>query len=211
MKPFLSVAFGVLSCALVFSAANSISAQTLVNATSRAAPEKSKDQVASTGFLSRQPNTASEPDRSVEPACPLVAGKNAILRNGIAYAPSNAPTCVKSAIWAVNTICHKPFLLGGGHNSFSAVGYDCSGAVSFALHHAGVLSTSLVARDFMHYGDPGAGRWITIFAKQEHTYIVIAGLRLDTTDFRYGSHAGPRWHEYLRMGRGFEVRHPVGL
>lgn len=63
----------------------------------------------------------------------------------------------------------------------------------------------------MHYGVPGRGRWITILANREHTYVVIAGLRLDTTDFRFGAHAGPRWHEYLRLGIGFDVRHPVGL
>src|ERR1700736_15425 len=211
MKTFLSVTSHILSCALSFGAANSIAAQTLAKATSRPAPSKSHTQVASTGFLSRQPNATSERNTPIEPAHPLVPGNNAILRNGIAYAPSNAPACVKSAIWAVNTICRKPFLLGGGHRSFSAVGYDCSGTVSLALHHAGGLNEPLVARDLMHYGDPGAGRWITVLANREHTYILIAGLRLDTTDFRYGSHAGPRWHGYLRLGRGFEVRHPVGL
>jgi hypothetical protein len=211
MKTFLSVVSQLLSCAFVFGAANSISAQTLASATSRPASPKSHAQVASTGFLSKQPNATSAPATPVELAYPLVAGNNAILRNGIAYAPSNAPVCVKSAIWAVNTICRKPFLFGGGHRSFSAVGYDCSGTVSFALHHAGGLKEPLVARDLMRYGDPGPGRWITVLAKREHTYILIAGLRLDTTDFRYGSHAGPRWHGYLRLGRGFEVRHPVGL
>jgi hypothetical protein len=211
MKTFLSVLSQLLSCALVFGVVNSISAQTLVNATSGPTPPKLHAQVAATGFLSKQPNATSAPTTPVEPAYPLVAGNNAILRNGIAYAPSNAPACVKSAIWAVNTICRKPFLLGGGHRSFSAVGYDCSGTVSFALHHAGDLSAPLVARDLMHYGDPGPGRWITVLANREHTYVLIAGLRLDTTDFRYGSHAGPRWHGYLRLGRGFEVRHPVRL
>ena len=211
MKTFLGVALHILSCALLFAVTNSIAAQTLVNATSRPALTKSNSQIASTGFLSRRSGTASEPATLIEPTYPLADGNNAILRNGIAYAPSNAPGCVKSAIWAVNTICRKPFVFGGGHRSFSAVGYDCSGTVSFALHHAGGLKEPLVARDLMHYGDPGPGRWITVLAKREHTYILIAGLRLDTTDFRYGSHAGPRWHGYLRLGRGFEVRHPVGL
>ena len=63
----------------------------------------------------------------------------------------------------------------------------------------------------MNYGDPGRGQWITILASREHAYIIIAGLRLDTTDFRFGARAGPRWHEYLRLGVGFQVRHPVGL
>jgi hypothetical protein len=207
MKTLLSVALRIFLCVLIFGAANSISAQALAQAT---ALSKSLSKAAPTGFLSRQPSATSEPGR-IEPAYPVVVGNTAVLRNGIAYAPSNAPACVKSAIWAVNTICRKPFLLGGGHRSFSAAGYDCSGAVSFALHHANGLSSPMVARELMHYGEPGPGRWITILANREHVYIRIAGLRLDTTDFRLGSHAGPRWHGYLRMDRGFEVRHPVGL
>ena len=142
---------------------------------------------------------------------PIVPGSRAILRNGIAYAPSDAPHRVKQAIWAVNTIRHKPYEWGGGHGSFYDSGYDCSGAVSFALHYAGALSQPLPSSDFLRYGDRGRGRWITVYSRNGHTFAVIAGLRLDTTDFRYGGDVGPRWYTEPRSTWGFSARHPVGL
>src|SRR5881275_2984851 len=117
---------------------------------------------------------------------PVVAGDRAILRNGIAYAPSRAPDNIKNAIWAVNTLRRKPYVWGGGHGSFNDYGYDCSGSVSYALHYAGLLATPIPSSDFMRYGERGRGRWITIYVRHGHTFAVIAGLRLDTTDLRYG-------------------------
>ena len=142
---------------------------------------------------------------------PTVPGKRAVLRNGVAYAPSNAPDSVKSAIWAANKIRHKPYVWGGGHGSFNDNGYDCSGTVSYALHQGGLLGSPIASSDFLRYGDRGRGRWITVYARHGHTFAVIAGLRLDTTDFRYGGDVGPRWHNDGRDTRGFDARHPVGL
>jgi hypothetical protein len=142
---------------------------------------------------------------------PSVAGTRAILRNGIAYAPSRAPVNVKSAIWAVNTLRGKPYVWGGGHGSFNDYGYDCSGSVSYALHYAGLLGTPIPSSDFMRYGERGRGRWITIYARHGHTFAVIAGLRLDTTDLRYGGDVGPRWYADARNTHGFEARHPIGM
>jgi hypothetical protein len=142
---------------------------------------------------------------------PTVAGSRAVLRGGVAYAPSNAPANVKSAIWAINTIRSKPYHWGGGHGSFTDSGYDCSGTVSFALHHAGVLNQPLPSSDLLRYGERGRGRWITVYSRHGHTFAMIAGLRLDTTDFRYGGDVGPRWHTDGRDTWGFEARHPIGL
>jgi hypothetical protein len=142
---------------------------------------------------------------------PMINGNRAVLRNGVAYAPSNAPDRVKSAIWAVNTIRGKPYVWGGGHGSFNDRGYDCSGTVSFALHHAGLLGSPLPSNDLMRYGERGRGRWFTIYSRRGHTFAMIAGLRLDTTDFRYGGDVGPRWHNDFRNTRGFVATHPVGL
>ena len=72
---------------------------------------------------------------------PTVPGSRAVLKNGIAYAPSNAPENVKRAIWAANALRKMPYRFGGGHGSFNDCGYDCSGTVSFALHYAGVLAS----------------------------------------------------------------------
>lgn len=142
---------------------------------------------------------------------PMVSGNQAVLRNGIAYAPSRAPDRVKNAIWAVNTLRHKPYIWGGGHGTFNDRGYDCSGTVSFALHHAGMLAAPVPSSDLIRYGERGRGRWFTIYSRPGHTFAMIAGLRLDTTDFRYGGNEGPRWHTDGRDLRGFAARHPAGL
>ncbi len=151
------------------------------------------------------------PQMAPSAAGPTVSGRRAVLRNGIAYAPANAPATVKSAIWAANTLRRKPYVWGGGHGSFDDYGYDCSGTVSFALHHAGLLGAPLPSNDFLHYGERGCGKWITIYARPGHTFAMIAGLRLDTTDLRYGTAIGPRWHTDFRDTRGFDARHPIGL
>ena len=141
---------------------------------------------------------------------PVISGHRAALRNGVAYAPSRAPANVQHAIWAVNTLRRKPYRWGGGHGSFNDRGYDCSGTVSFALHSAGLLSTPLPSSDFLRYGERGRGRWITIYSRHGHTFAVIAGLRLDTTDLRYGGDVGPRWYVDGRDTSGFAARHPTG-
>lgn len=141
---------------------------------------------------------------------PVVAGDRAVLRNGIAFAPASAPDNIKNAIWAVNTLRRKPYVWGGGHGSFNDCGYDCSGAVSFALHYAGLLDMPLPSNDFRHYGRRGRGRWITVYSRDGHTFAVIAGLRLDTTDMRDGGAPGPRWYAEGRDTRDFDARHPAG-
>ncbi len=143
-------------------------------------------------------------------ARPLISGSHAALRNGVAYAPSRAPANVQNAIWAVNTLRRKPYRWGGGHGSFYDRGYDCSGTVSFALHSAGMLAAPMPSSDFLRYGERGPGRWITIYSRHGHTFAVIAGLRLDTTDLRYGGDVGPRWYVDGRDTSGFAARHPVG-
>ena len=153
----------------------------------------------------------STPEREWPGDRPTVSGSRAVLRNGIAYAPSRAPENVKNAIWAVNSLRRKPYIWGGGHRSFHDRGYDCSGAVSFALHYAGALSSPLPSTGLMDYGRRGRGKWITIYSRPGHTFAVIAGLRLDTTDFQRGGNTGPRWHVDGRDTDDFVARHPAGL
>src|ERR1051326_67591 len=140
---------------------------------------------------------------------PTVPGNYAVLRHGIAYAPANAPDRVKNAIWAVNNICGRPYVWGGGHGSFQDRGYDCSGTVSYALHYAGSLNSPLPSNELTRFGERGRGRWITISSRRGHTFAMIARLRLDTTDFRYGGNVGPRWFTDGRDSWGFEARHPA--
>ena len=141
---------------------------------------------------------------------PIVEGSRAVLRNGIAYAPSEAPDNIKNAIWALNSLRQKPYVWGGGHGSFNDHGYDCSGAVSFALHYAGLLDAPLPSSDLRHYGRRGRGRWITVYSRDGHAFAIIAGLRLDTTDMRDGDAVGPRWYAEGRDTRRFVARHPAG-
>ncbi|HEX4631191.1 MAG TPA: hypothetical protein VH188_09520 [Chthoniobacterales bacterium] len=142
---------------------------------------------------------------------PMVSGNRAVLRNGVAYAPSHAPQSVKNAIWAANGLRRKPYIWGGGHGTFYDRGYDCSGTVSFALHGAGVLNSPLPSSDLMRFGESGRGRWMTVYSRSGHTFAVIAGLRLDTTDLGRGGDVGPRWYDYSRDTSGYVARHPMGM
>lgn len=132
----------------------------------------------------------------------------ATLVSGIAFAPAGAPAAVEGAIGAANMISDLPYVWGGGHGSWYASGYDCSGAVSFALHGGGLLNQPQTSGSLESYGAPGPGRWITIYANATHAYAVIAGLRWDTVGDARGS--GPRWHAEPPYPAGFVVRHPFG-
>jgi cell wall-associated NlpC family hydrolase len=142
------------------------------------------------------------------PVRPVVTGSVAVVKNGIAYAPADAPIEVKRAIWAANQLQSKPYIYGGGHRSFRSRGYDCSGAVSYALHAAGLLDSPLDSSSFMRWGDRGRGAWITVYTNPGHAYVVIAGLRLDTSG---PGERGPRWRTVKRSARGFKARHAEGF
>lgn len=128
--------------------------------------------------------------------------------DGLAIAPESAPDAVKAMIAAGNRIARKPYVYGGGHRSFKAAGYDCSGSISYALHGGGVLKSPLDSGSFMSWGDSGRGDWVTIYTNPGHAYMVVAGLRFDTSG-RRGS--GSRWQKAMRPSSGFRVRHPRGL
>jgi hypothetical protein len=137
------------------------------------------------------------------------AGKAALVA-GRAIAPLNAPPLVKRVIAAANRIRTTPYIWGGGHGSFISTGYDCSGAVSYALHGGKLLSTPLTSGSLESFGEEGPGRWITIYANAAHTYMVVAGLRFDTAGDESGT--GPRWHPTTAAAAAgsYVVRHPVG-
>jgi hypothetical protein len=140
---------------------------------------------------------------------PTVPGECIVMKGDIACAPAKAPEAVKRAIWATNTIIRKPYVWGGGHGTFDDRGYDCSGTISFFLHHAGLLEQPTPSKAMQCFGESGIGRWITIYARNGHTFAVIAGMRLDTTGGR--AEEGPRWRPCTRSLREFAARHPVGM
>jgi hypothetical protein len=135
-------------------------------------------------------------------------GKATLLPSGKAIPPSNAPAFVRKAIKAGNSIRKKPYVYGGGHASFESRGYDCSGAVSYVLRGAGLVKSPMPSGPMMNWGEPGKGRWITVFAHGGHAYMVVAGLRFDTSSMGSGG-KGPRWRATKRSPRGFAVRHAL--
>jgi cell wall-associated NlpC family hydrolase len=130
---------------------------------------------------------------------------------GRAIAPPSAPPAVKAMIEAANRIRHRPYHWGGGHRSWNAPGYDCSGSVSYVLHAAGLLESPLDSTGFMRWGGGGPSSWVRIYANREHVFAVIAGLRWDTSYSDDGDRSGPGWSEEMRPGGGFRLRHPLGL
>jgi peptidoglycan hydrolase CwlO-like protein len=140
---------------------------------------------------------------------PAPAGHATIDSSGDAIPPSNAPLAVRGAIAAANQIDDLPYIWGGGHGSFTASGYDCSGAVSFMLHGGGFLSSPLDSTGLEVWGDSGGGNWITVFANSGHAWAYVAGLRWDTGGPGGGS--GPRWSTVMRDdASSFVARHPAG-
>jgi cell wall-associated NlpC family hydrolase len=132
-----------------------------------------------------------------------------ILLTGIALPPPDAPQVVKDVINNANMIVGRPYVWGGGHQSFYSDSYDCSGAVSFALFGGGLIPRPLTSGELEGWGAPGPGKWITVYANAGHTYAEIAGLRWDTVGAEQGT--GPRWHLAPASADGFVVRHPPGL
>ncbi len=129
----------------------------------------------------------------------------------LAIAPVNAPAPVQAVINAGNEIAHLPYIWGGGHATYEDSGYDCSGSLSFVLAAAGLLKSTETSGELMNYGDPGPGKWITIFANQGHTFAYIAGLRFDTVAL---AETGSRWSNRKADEpdlSSFAVRHPPGL
>jgi cell wall-associated NlpC family hydrolase len=140
---------------------------------------------------------------------PAMAGRASLSEDGhTAVAPSDAPAAVSAAISAANAITDKPYRYGGGHARFRDSAYDCSGSVSYVLHGAGRLRAPLASGGLMSWGRRGAGRWITVYSNSGHAYMVIAGLRFDTSG---SGESGPRWRPRARSGAGYTVRHPAGL
>ncbi len=134
----------------------------------------------------------------------------ASLVDGEAVAPAGAPTLVKRVIAAANEIDRKPYVWGGGHAGWFARGYDCSGAVGYALHGAGLLDVTMVSGQLASWEEGGGGHWISVYANREHVFMVVAGLRFDTRG-NPSPTTGPRWHRARVDTREFVARHPKGL
>ena len=152
-------------------------------------------------------STTGAPGPVTGTPAPLTPGQSAnYISESQASVPSEAPSAVAGAIEAANSIATTPYIWGGGHGSFESSGYDCSGAVSFALNGGGFLSSPLDSTGLETWGEPGPGQWITVYANAEHAWMIIAGLAFDTV-----GGPGPRWHSSpVDSPEGFIARHPPG-
>jgi hypothetical protein len=153
--------------------------------------------------------TTTTPTTPTAPAG--IAVRNA---DGSVTPPAGAPRPVRKAINAANRIRTKPYIWGGGHRKWKSRGYDCSGAVSYVLHAAGLLRKPMVSGALgTRWGAPGIGQWITVYGNPSHVYMVIAGIRFDTSSagdpLSQGS--GPRWRVTLRSAGGYSARFAPGL
>jgi hypothetical protein len=160
----------------------------------------------------------------------FVPGERAVLDPQdphLALLPAGAPSVVQAMVVAGNELQQLPYGPGGHPDPRGALEEDCSSTVSYVLYRSGVrpigevVADNPLARDYISWGAPGPGRWVTIYATSrpsEHVFIVIAGLRLDTshngTDMGPNrAEDGPRWRllEHIPTWAAWSVRHPPGL
>jgi hypothetical protein len=158
--------------------------------------------------------TTTTTTTTTDPAAPLAPpGRAKLRKDGTALAPADAPANIQAAIAAGNAIHTFPYRWGGGHRSFTDTGYDCSGAVSYVLHAAGLLASPMPSGPLASsWGVPGKGRWITVFANASHAYMVVAGLRFDTSAVgeRLNQGSGPRWRSTKRKATGYTAKYYPG-
>ncbi|MFI4991485.1 MAG: lytic transglycosylase domain-containing protein [Solirubrobacterales bacterium] len=167
-----------------------------------------------------------------ETATPVqfIAGERAMLAPGdghVALIPAGVPAVVEAMLVSGNELQGLPYGPGGHPDPRGALEEDCSSTVNYVLYRSGVrpikeiLADNPLAQDYVHWGEPGPGRWVTIYSTTsptDHTFIVIAGLRLDTshdgTDVGPNrDEDGPRWRilDHIPTWARWSVRHPPGL
>ncbi len=138
--------------------------------------------------------------------------QDATLIDGIAVPAPGTPALIVQMLDAANSIAFDPYVYGGGHASFTAAGYDCSGSVSYVLHAGNLLASPLDSEQFLQYGLAGKGNWITVYTNgPTHAYMEIAGLWFDTAA-QTALNGNDRWSpvRIAEPGYGtFQARHPA--
>ena len=129
--------------------------------------------------------------------------------SGKAIAPADLPLQIQEVIAGGNAIRDFPYVYGGGHRSFIDNAYDCSGSVSYALAAGGLIKSTETSGQLEHWGAPGPGRYLTVFATVGHTFMYVDGVWFDTA-----GRAGPyttRWLTKTPSLAGYVERHYPGL
>jgi cell wall-associated NlpC family hydrolase len=122
--------------------------------------------------------------------------------------PAGAPPAIAALVRGANLISGLPYRWGGGHQSLSDSAFDCSGSVSYALNWAGMLSGTRTSGQLAHWGVAGPGRWLTVYANAEHTFLVVRGERFDTRGLRDPTNS--RWQAAPADTTGYAARHWPG-
>ena len=188
--------------------------QRLVRKTAQSAARTDADTTTESGEPSDEPTSEPPADDGTGGSSMGTnsTGEARISSDGrTAIPPDDAPQEVKDAIYAANRITRKPYRYGGGHGKWEDTGYDCSGSVSYALHGGAFVSRPRDSTEFESWGKSGKGTWITVYANSGHAYVVIAGLRFDTSSAGAGGESGPRWRSKGRSSSGYVARHPAGF
>jgi hypothetical protein len=160
----------------------------------------------------------------------LTAGVRAVLAPGdghLALVPLGAPAVVQAMVVAGNELQQLPYGPDGHPDPRGAPDEDCSSTINYLLFRAGVRPIAEITRDnplaqdYVHWGLPGPGRWMTIYATDTptpHVFATVAGLRIDTshngTDVGPNrTQDGPRWRilDHIPTWAQWSVRHPPGL
>jgi cell wall-associated NlpC family hydrolase len=176
--------------------------------TVEAAPTGSDPGLTNAGPAPTGPATSGTPRQADTSGGTGSVDQATALSNGIAVPPLEAPDSIRRMIEAGNSIARTPYIWGGGHGKWIDKGYDCSGSVSFVLAAAGYLQGPLDSGHLAQWGNPGPGKWVTIYANATHVFMEVAGIRFDTSGQRV---TGSRWQNDGRPTAGFAVRHPPGL
>jgi cell wall-associated NlpC family hydrolase len=138
-----------------------------------------------------------------------VPGGQSIGGSGTLPIPKGVPEVIQKVIAGANEIADFPYVYGGGHASFVDNAYDCSGSVSYALAAGGLIGSPEVSGELEHWGVPGPGKYITVYANAGHTYMYVDGVLYDTAG-RSGVYAS-RWLVGATNNSGYVVRHWPGL
>jgi hypothetical protein len=185
-----------------------------------------EDGVEVAGLEGADARLASETSTPVR----FVRGERAVLAPGdghVALVPAGVPATVQAMVVAGNELQNLPYGPDGHPDPLGAPEEDCSSTVNYVLYRAGVrplaeiVSDNPLAQSYVNWGAPGPGRWVSIYATTaptDHVFMVIAGLRLDTshngTDIGPNrDENGPRWRilNHIPEWAHWSVRHPPGL
>jgi cell wall-associated NlpC family hydrolase len=180
-----------------------------------AAPSPGPTEVSvgsSTGGALPQPTSIAQiREQLAESGMTASPNQATLTPDGLAVAPIDAPPAVQAVITAGNEIARLPYRYGGGHLTYEDTAYDCSGSISYVFAAAHLLNRIVVSGQLENWGEPGPGKWITVFANAGHTFMYVAGLRFDTVAL---AETGSRWSDTPADEPDlstFAVRHPVGL